>query len=272
MRIPRGLCFCAGVAGVLVFAGSATATSVLVPNGGFEKVYKPGTNTPGVISGGGWNQGVGPEVLITRGTYEFADGTTGDTADVPGWLGYDRQGWVDHGGSYGRDETTGNLQGSIAAQSPRSGSMHFSVNGGAWGNSAGGLIVSESSLAMAQEGESYTVSMWAQGGATPIKLDLLADGETLTPSSETMPALTGGWQEYSKTYDATSISGHGGEALKIVLGIDRDASNTQTRFDDVSLSTTATAEPIPTPSAAAGSLALLGMVGTSAGLGRRRRT
>ncbi len=44
--------------------------------------------------------------------------------------------------------------------------------------------------------------MLANGDATPVVLELLADGVALTPSSSVDPALSGDWQEFSRTYDA----------------------------------------------------------------------
>jgi len=65
--------------------------------------------------------------------------------------------------------------------------------------------------------------MMAKGDATPIVLHLLADGVPLRPTSSVDPALTGDWQEVSRTYDAASLEGYVGASLTIVLGVERNA-------------------------------------------------
>jgi len=212
---------------------AATGT---VPNGDFELMYKPGTAITGVVSGGGWTQGVGPDCPVDDGQYVFSDETTGTVADIPGWVGYDKEAWIALGGTYGRDETTGNLQGSVARQGNHTpdGLHCYLANGGGWGNAAGGLIVSDAPLGNV-EGGIYTLSMVAQGSATPVVLDLLAGGIALTPTSSVDPDLTGDWQVFSRTYDSASLVGFLGKPLTIVLGVGRDAAGNQTQFDDVTL-------------------------------------
>ena len=254
------------LATVLILGTAVTnelrAGTITVPNGDFETVYKPGTAITGAVSAGGWSQGVGPDCPIDSGVYEFSDATTGGVADIPGWLGYDRQGWIDHGGTYGRDQTTGNLQGSIAAQGPLTGVHCYLGNGSDWGNPAGALIVSADPLATVDTGLVYTLSMMTTGGVTPVVLDLLADGVALMPSSSTDPPPDGNWREISRTYDATSLSGHAGESLTIVLGHGRPAAGTQNKYDDVTLTA------IPEPAALL--LAAVGLL-CRAWYGRRRR-
>ena len=201
-----------------------TAITIPVPNGDFELLYKSGTAITGNISAGGWTFGVGPDCPIENGVYEFSDGTTGPNADIPGWVGYDRDGWIAEGGTYDRDQTTGNLQGSVNTQGNHTpgGSHSFLCNGGSWGNPAGGLITSAASLGSVTNG-TYTLSMMAKGNATPIVLHLLADGVPLKPTSSVDPALTGDWQEISRTYDAASLEGYVGASLTIVLGVERNA-------------------------------------------------
>ncbi|NQU21180.1 MAG: hypothetical protein HQ567_07855, partial [Candidatus Nealsonbacteria bacterium] len=115
--------------------------------------------------------------------------------------------------------------------------MAYLGNGGGWGNPAGGLIVSAAPLGTVDSDLIYTLSMMANGSALPTVLDLLADGVALTPTFSVDPVLSGDWQEFSRTYDATSLSGHAGESLTIVLGHGRSATGNQSRYDDVSLNT-----------------------------------
>jgi hypothetical protein len=69
-------------------------------------------------------------------------------------------------------------------------------------------------------------------------LDLLADGVALPSSASTTPSLpTDGWQEISRTYDASVIGDALGQAMTIALGTVGD--NLEGEFiviDNVSLS------------------------------------
>jgi len=233
--------------------GQVQADTVTVPNSSFELFYKPGTDILGVVSDDGWTLGVGPACPIDNGQYIFDDGTTGDVADIPGWLGYDRQGWIDAGGTYGRDETTGNFQGAVTPQGgPQHDGLHcFNANGGGYGNAAGALIVSDASLGNVKAGI-YTLSMYvknAQGDpALPRVFDLLADGVVVTPTSSVDPAPSADWLEYTRTYDFTKLTSYVGQAITIVLGVGREATGAQSHFDSVSLSyehVLQASEPIP---------------------------
>ncbi len=216
-----------------LFGGQSIAIPVL--NGDFELLYKPGTEITGIVADGSWSMGVGLDCPIDGGTgYEFTDGTTGTSADIAGWIGYDMDGWVAEGGTYDRDITNGNFQGNISLVD---GNQFFGANGGGWGNPAGGLITSAASLGTVVDGD-YTLSMIVRGpdgAAIPVTLDLLADGIALTPTSSVDPEMTGEWQEVSRTYDAASLAGVLGQDLTIVLGVARGSTGGQTHFDDVLL-------------------------------------
>jgi len=213
-----------------------SSVAITVPNGDFEEIYKPGSTTITADLGDGWTQGLGPGAPMDDGTATYSDGTTGDAVDIPGWIGADPQGWIDNGGTYDRDTSFPNRQGSVARQSDTPDGLYYYLsNGGGWGNAAGGLIISEAPLATVESGLTYTLSMLANGGATPVVLEMLADGVALTPSSSLDPQLSGEWQEFSRTYDAASLADHVGKSLTIRLGVGRRAGGGQSHFDAVSL-------------------------------------
>ena len=223
-----------------------SAIAIAVPNGDFEEIYKPGSTTITADLGDGWTQGLGPDTPMDSGIATYSDGATGDAVDIPGWIGADPQGWIDNGGTYDRDTSFPNRQGSVARQSDTPDGLYYYLsNGGGWGNPAGGLIVSDAPLATVEGGLTYTLSMLANGGATPVVLELLADGVALTPSSSVDPELSGDWKEFSRTYDAVSLDGHLGASLTIRLGVGRGAGGGQSHFDAVSLSYV---EPVATVS------------------------
>jgi hypothetical protein len=268
-RNMREYCF----ALALVLGCSVSAQEIVVPNFNFDEIYLPGSDAiTGSITGFDWTAGVGPdcsidpECLARGGGYDFSDGTFGTVADISGWVGYDREGWIALGGTYNRDQTTGNYQGAIQASGVDS-SYCYLANGGDWGNPAGGLIVSDASLGNVEDG-TYTLSMVARGPdgpATPVVLKLLAGGIALTPASSVDPVLTGDFQEFSRTYDSDSLVGFIGEPLTICLGVGRGASGAQTHFDNVSLilDPVSSAPNPPTAVAAAGGIGKVNLTWTA---------
>ena len=72
---------------------------------------------------------------------------------------------------------------------------------------------------------------------------LLADGVVLTATAP-LALLTGsvGFQEISRTYDATSLAGHVGESLTVIIGVE-DSNNFGNRmiWDNISLTVGASA-------------------------------
>jgi hypothetical protein len=225
---------------LLVLALVVSAQAVVVPNGDFELIRKPGSTTiTGILlpSGGSWTQGVGPDCPIDNGEYEFSDVTTGTLADISGWVGYDRAGWIELGGSYGRDETTGNLQGSVANQfnHTEGGTNCYLANGADWGNPSGGLIVSSAPLDIADRSKVYVLSIFAKGVTaetpeSPLVLKLLVNGVERTPDLSSDPVMTIEWQEYTRTYETLPAGD-----ITIVLGFGRNATGAQMHLDDVTL-------------------------------------
>lgn len=226
------------VAGFVLAFSQVHSAEFTVPNGDFELIFKPSTAITASLSSGGWTQGVGPDCPIESGQYNFSDGTSGSDADIPGWLGYDIDGWIAHGGTYGRDQTTGNLQGSVSnlGNHTPGGANCYLSNSTGWENPAGGLIVSAAPVGTIQANTKYTLSIYAQGDANPVVLNLLADGVIIEPTSAVSPTLSDSWQQFSRTYDAGDLVNYIGQSITIILGIDRDGSGAQTKLDDVSLS------------------------------------
>jgi len=208
---------------------SPIAITIPVPNGNFEQVYKPGSDTITADLGGNWTNGVGPDTPMDGSqTAAYSDETTGTSVDVPGWI--NTPGWPT---SYDWPVGCGSIAGQTVTPD---GLYYYTVNGGDWGNAQGGTIVSDAPVATVESGRTYTLSMLATGGATPVVLELLADGVALTPTSSVDPELSDEWQEFSRTYDSASLDGHLGESLTIRLGVGRGASGGQSCFDAVSLS------------------------------------
>jgi hypothetical protein len=204
-------------------------TAISVPNGSFEEIYKPGSTTITADIGGGWTNGVGPNTPMNGDQIAtYSDETTGNTVDIPGWINV-----PDWPPSY--DWPVG--CGSVAKQTtPPDGDHYYTANGSNWGNSQGGAIESDAPLARIESGLAYTVAMLANGPVTPVVLELLADGEPLTPSSSVDPNAPYEWEEFSRTYDTASLADHVGKSLTIRVGFGPDAVGTQSHIDAVSLS------------------------------------
>jgi hypothetical protein len=218
---------------VSVTTPAAEFVAVPIPNGGFDTIYKPGQTTiTATISG--YTNGVGPATAI-RGNYNYSDKTSGSLADVPDWIGYDRDGWIEYGGTGPWGTQNWNLQGFLSAGGKKEGGNSFSCNGGDWSCREGGLIVSAAPIGKVQTNATYVLVGYAAGSATPIVLKLLADGVAVTPTSAIDPQLTGGWQKFSRTYAPADLAKHFGKEITIVCGLGRDAKGEQTAIDDLSL-------------------------------------
>jgi hypothetical protein len=212
---------------------AANFVSVRIPNGGFDTIYKPGQTTiTGTIAG--YTTGVGPATAI-RGNYNFSDNTSGTLADVPDWIGYDRDGWIRYGGTGPWGTQNWNLQGFLVAGGMKEGGNSFACNGGGWSCREGGLIVSAAPIGKVQANATYVLVGYASGSATPIVLRLLADGVAVTPTSAIDPQLTGGWQKFSRTYAPADLAKRVGKEITIVCGLGRDAKGEQAAIDELSL-------------------------------------
>jgi Family of unknown function (DUF6288) len=199
-----------------------SAKGGFVTNGNFQ-MYKPGTGytvTAAFADGNSYAKGVGDGIVLTRGTVNYADGSTGTTVDLPGWTPL--QG--------GNDLQANGVDGSTGM------SLYA-----AWGGD--GRIKSAGSLGIVQERGIYTISAMVGGPDDgpiqgPIAFHLLADGVQLTPTSSVNPTLPngGGLQQISRTYQSSALTGRIGASLTIVLGVENanDAGN-RIIFDSVAI-------------------------------------
>jgi len=211
-------------------SAKAGVVAITVPNGDFKQIYKPRSTTITADLGDGWTNGVGSGTPMDGSqTAAYSDGTTGVSVDVPGWINapewppsYD---WPVGCGSIARHEVSPD------------GFYYYTANGSDWGNPQGGLIESDAPLTTVGSGLTYTVSMFANG-PVPVVFDLLANGVALTPSSSVDPAAPYVWEEFSRIYDAASLTGHLGESLTIRVGWGPDAGGSQSHLDAVSLNVT----------------------------------
>ena len=240
------------------------AASITVPNGSFETLYKPGQTVITADTGIGWTHGAGGSAEMEGAIATYSDASTGTLVDVPGWVNAtgwsSTYGWASGGsGSVSKENTT----------TPY-GSNFYMTNGSNWGNNNGGAIESAATLALIASGESYTISMYLNDPNTALgervsgrTLDLLANGLVLTPSSSTGTiGASETWNEFTNTYDAATLAGLIGQSLTIRVGWAMGATGTQSKLDNVTL-TSASAVPEPT------SLSLLAL--GALGLVRRRR-
>jgi hypothetical protein len=193
-----------------------------VANGNFQ-MYKPGTAytvTAAFADGSAYAKGVGNGIVISDGTVNYSDGSTGTTVDLPGWTPLQS----------GNDLVANGVTGSTG--------MNFFA---AWGGD--GRIQSASALGTVQDRGVYTISAMVGGPDDgpiqgPLAFHLLANGVQLTPTSLVNPTLPngGGFQQISRTYEGAALAGHIGASLTIVLGVE-DANNAEkwVVFDNVAI-------------------------------------
>jgi hypothetical protein len=152
-----------------------------------------------------WVQQIGMNrPLSGGGPVTFADGTTGDTVDIPGWITP-----VDLGNG---DTNAGDLF-SLGYDETDATSCFNAF--GAWSSQNGVLIKSENDLELPAGGGPYVLSAMMQGDPAPYMLDLYLDGVKLVPDAATDPD-TADWREVTRTYNAI-----GDGDLRVIVGTPR---------------------------------------------------
>jgi hypothetical protein len=242
---------------LIVSVGSFSMTAkgaviaMAVPDSGFETLFKPGsTSVTATLTAPAYTNGLGSGVSVTTVVpvlySDLSTGlTTGNTVDVPSWVG----------------------TGAVQTGSAETGSLSYAANGGAYGSASGESITS-AVLGSVVGGQGYvlTVDVAADNGtpAAPLLLTLLANGVPVTPTSTSFPTLTRAYQTVSETYSAAALAGDVGQALQIKLGTGSPATGQQLDFDNVTLSTTTVPEPVGLAGLVAGGCLLARRRGRSA--------
>jgi hypothetical protein len=169
---------------LLAFAVSAQANYVV--NGDFQTIVKPGTTMAATIPDGCYF-GIPGMNIKGGGPATYADGTTGDSVELPGWVvGAGSNGNADcmQGGSWGGPAGSGD----IAA-------LAF----GSWGGPT--MIESAAPLSVPAGALELSADIYNNGG--PVILNLLVDGVVITPDAASSPALVASdWVEYTRSYSS----------------------------------------------------------------------
>ena len=204
---------------LMLLAVGVAAQAAIVSNGGFETVIGDTGNI--VVTAGDWTDSVGIGMALNSGN-PYSDGSA--TADLPGWTG------------------TGGLS-VVANQGSITGNHSISINSYNWGNADGQFnattILSDS--VGASDSTALVLSMWANGKAYPVILDLQANGTALVPTSFVDPAMGAGLVEFTRSYSAATMAAVDGQDLTILFGLaptDEAVAligGGQVKFDDVSL-------------------------------------
>ena len=180
------------------------AESVDVPNGDFQTIVKPGTTIAATIPDGCYFS-IPNFNIKGGGPATYADGTTGNDVELPGWVlaeGSNTNPDCMQGGTWGGPEGSGDIA-----------FLCF----GTWGGPS--VIESAAPLSVPAGSGMYALSADVMHTARPLVLELVVDGVAQTPNTASSPA--GGdfeWVEFTRTYSSVPAGD-----LKIVVGTRDDA-------------------------------------------------
>jgi hypothetical protein len=224
----------------VLLAFGVTAQANYVVNGDFQTIVKPGTTIAATIPDGCYFS-IPNFNIKGGGPATYADGTTGNDVELPGWVlaeGSNTNPDCMQGGSWGGPEGSGDIA--------------FLAFGG-WGGPS--VIESAAPLSVPAGALELSADVYNHGG--PVVLELLVGGTVVTPDSASTPALIeGDWVEFTRSYSSIPAGD-----VTVLVGT-RDDAGTGWTGNRVSIDNVAL---VPEPM----TLALLGIGGL--GLIRRRK-
>lgn len=199
----------------LMACGSSQAAVNLIPNGTFQ-MFKPGDPSVTADFPAGNNfTGSFEGVVTVSGTVNFSDASTGNQIVMPGWEtspnGGGGAGLFNRGVGRGLDNNT------------------TMETFGGWGGSNGDLIRSDNPLGIVLAGgtTSYVLTAEVNGASsgdpsgilTDIRLNLLANGVVITPTTSTGPGTGNNvWYTMTRTYDLAALLPFAGQELTVEFG------------------------------------------------------
>lgn len=219
----------------------AQAQENLIPNGTFQ-MYKVGDLSVTADFPAGNNfSGSFEGVITANGTVAYSDGTTGTTEVVmPGWEtspnGGGGAGLFNRGVGRGLDNNT---------------TMETFAG---WGGSNGDLIRTPAGVLGTVTAGGYILSAEVNGASSgdpsailaDLRLDLLADGVVIPPTSSTPPNTANNtWSFWTHTYDSATLAPFVGQDLTVEFGTNpTNTAGGRASWDNISLTAVPGSAPL----------------------------